>query len=328
MRSTVGLDFNVVTLDSLGNAWVGGSIWLMQGLLLRVGREGVVVFTPPRIGVIHDLKFTSPLSGWSVADYDYVYGTDDGGLTWKKSLHHDAARFSKIFFVDALNGWVIGSKGIVYHTANGGATWRRQHTGTELDLSDITFIDEFCGWAVGGKAEPGSNYRWNSAMLMTTNGGENWRVVQTAPALRRITFTNTGSGWGLTVGDDVFHTEDGGINWSLQIRGDGRFLPAISFLNDREGWVGGDDDIGHTTDGGRTWTFKNLRERWRIEALAFADRLQGWAITAGEPPMVLHTVDGGQSWDAIPDDWREEVLNRVYKEKFGHPRPNSWGKRP
>ena len=53
-----------------------------------------------------------------------------------------------------------------------------------------------------------------------------------------------------------------------------------------------------TVDGGQTWQTQDLA--YRLDAVSFLDATNGWAAGGGvngeSIPTILHTGDGGQSW--------------------------------
>ena len=98
------------------------------------------------------------------------------------------------------------------------------------------------------------------------DGGETWREAGTVPnvALRRVVFDPPGKR-GFAVGDVVLETQDGGISWSPRA-----------------------DAV-----------FKDERE---FDAVAFDPGWQHGLI--GCPDGLLESLDGGQSWNKVPGNFR------------------------
>jgi len=122
-----------LTHDPNGNLWVGGLVWLLQGLLLRINSAGVKVITPPKIQTVHRLLFTSKTVAWMIADNKVLYQSINGGRSWRKVLKAES-NLTDIAFPNAQFGGVVGWDGIIYHTNNAGITWQKQIGGTDIDL--------------------------------------------------------------------------------------------------------------------------------------------------------------------------------------------------
>ncbi len=86
--------------------------------------------------------------------------------------------------------------------------------------------------------------------------------------------------------------------WDVQPTGVPDDLTAVYFVNDNLGFAAGKNNtIIRTTDGGKTW--KRLLERREggpeYDQLIFINEKEGWLR---EPKALLHTTDGGDSWQA------------------------------
>jgi photosystem II stability/assembly factor-like uncharacterized protein len=111
----------------------------------------------------------------------------------------------------------------------------------------------------------------------------------------------------------VAKTIDGGVTWDVvhDLQNTDWYYNSISFINETHGCVVGEGDLGAhifcTSNSGadfvETWTHSSAS----LLALDFvAGSLEGWAggmwvhnqqVTA----LFLHTIDGGQTWEAIDD---------------------------
>ena len=86
--------------------------------------------------------------------------------------------------------------------------------------------------------------------------------------------------------------------WDVQPTGVTDDLTAVQFVNDNLGFAAGKNNtIIRTTDGGKTW--KRLLEQRpsgaEYDQLVFINEEEGWLR---EPKALLHTTDGGDSWQA------------------------------
>ena len=111
----------------------------------------------------------------------------------------------------------------------------------------------------------------------------------------------------------IMKTTDGGRSWSVLLAAVNARFGNIHFHDEMRGIaVTGDPDrrstaiIYRTSDGGTTWEqIAEVPARWPIDAtLTFIDEHHGWFASSnlsrspsGEPE-ILHTQDGGETWDA------------------------------
>jgi photosystem II stability/assembly factor-like uncharacterized protein len=70
-----------------------------------------------------------------------------------------------------------------------------------------------------------------------------------------VYFTDSVTGFAITLGGGIFRTRDAGRNWTSQIQSQAQFR-SIEFLDDRQTGVVGSlsDSVYRTSDGGNTWT--------------------------------------------------------------------------
>lgn len=78
----------------------------------------------------------------------------------------------------------------------------------------------------------------------------------------------------------------------------GNTLKTIFFINEYEGWAGGNNTIIHTTDGGASWNFQDYGEFPIIYDICFIDDHTGIAV-GGYPycwRVILKTYNNGNDW--------------------------------
>jgi photosystem II stability/assembly factor-like uncharacterized protein len=173
-------------------------------------------------------------------------------------------------------------------------TWTPQISGTNQTLFDAWFTDAQHGWVVGSGA----------TLLRTSDGGAHWvsqDLGDTSPLFTAIQFADAQHGW-IAAWDHLLATTDGGATWFVQSN-----LRAfdISFVSASTGWMQAGGAIYRTDDGGAHWQVQYDNPDIDVSDIDFVDASQGWAIAlidgmvegeASGTTMILHTSDGGASW--------------------------------
>jgi hypothetical protein len=195
---------------------------------------------------IEDVEFANANLGWVVGlDQDLghdhtVYRTTDGGDTWSPNLIAGGYMFW-VDFVDASRGWIGTAGRSYYRTTDGGTSWTAGALPTYFTsptVSDGEFADAQTGWAVG----------WDGYLAKTTNGGISWFLQDlgtTEDHLFDLSVVSAAEAWitGREQGTDrgfVYHTTNGGTNWSKDIISDYPYVPAsVSGLSSGSVWTGG-----------------------------------------------------------------------------------------
>ncbi len=187
------------------------------------------------------------------------------------------SRYDDIWFVSPQKGWAVNSDGQILHTNNGGTTWVQQFRtpmiGTRaVYLRCISFANEQKGW-VGTLTDA---YR----MFQTIDGGENWTFVSNLPDNAPLAICGL-----YAVNDMVVYAS--GTNFPYQ-----RFPTRVL----------------KTTDGGDTWTAIDMGAyASNLIDIFFFNEQEGFVVGGfsekEDPvyndviPVVLHTTDGGQTWE-------------------------------
>ncbi|MCX6233165.1 MAG: YCF48-related protein [Bacteroidetes bacterium] len=201
-----------------------------------------------------------------------------------------------IFFIDEMSGWAVGIKGTIINTEDGGLTWNVRDSGSDIDFNSVFFIDSVHGWIVGD----------SGLILHTDNGGLEWEEQNSGYShnLYALFFTDSSIGWIVGHNNLIIHTIDGGINWETQYVYDhnDRFLHSVYFVTPMIGYVVGGliseiqgGWIWDTNNGGETWNHSYGTLEEPLYSVYFTDQNNGWAV--GSKLLILHTDDGGYSWD-------------------------------
>ncbi len=272
--------------------------------------------TPPEvIPQIGSAAFSGSDLTWLVARRKgYLLHSSNGGASWRRLPASQITKSSQISFVDSEHGWAVAgdsdSQGHIWRSIDGGRTWswlaklnsdnpRWRFTG-EVQLD---FVDRLNGWLI----ETFSIWR-------TSDGGISWKQV-----------FSTGQ-----MGGQVFKTTDGGKTWDVQTVRDKGYFTNIFFVDRNTGWLCSGDQMYRTDDGGRTWRLQaTLTESWQLESCFFVSKREGWVVgtrllgpSTGLPEtnmrnnlvrgIVLHTLDGGETWMVVRIGQNEPFFHRVH----------------
>lgn len=98
----------------------------------------------------------------------------------------------------------------------------------------------------------------------------------------------------------TYDNVDSSNDWVLLDTNIKTALHSIFFLNEHQGWGVSFGNIYYTDDGGKNW-----KERFKVEkskayfpelrSICFANKENGWVV--GDDHIILHTNNGGKSWD-------------------------------
>jgi photosystem II stability/assembly factor-like uncharacterized protein len=256
---------------------------------------------------LSDVAFLDRDRGWAVGDRGTIWHTADGGRTWRRQESGTDSRLMAVSFLDAKNGWIVGgrtlpltleTRGVVLRTRDGGQKWDHDPGLPLPGLSDAEFFSGAVGWAAGT-----STSLFPSGIFASTNGGRNWDpLVGTAgQAWRTGDFIDADTGALAGTAGRLAAVEGRELIESAAPSTGLRSVRRLLLSPDATGWLVGDGALVlATSDCGRTWSRppgKVPPELDDFDCLALA--LQGkHAWIAGSPgSLVLHTGDGGKSWD-------------------------------
>ncbi|MHB8899367.1 MAG: YCF48-related protein [Thermoguttaceae bacterium] len=140
--------------------------------------------------------------------------------------------------------------------------------------------------------------------------------------LNDVCFVDSQCGWAVGDRGTVWHTGNGGREWSLQETGVKCPLHSVHFLDRDHGWaVGGYTHpftrtgsglVLMTADGGATWKAKDHTLLPILKKVRFFDLQHGWAVgcsSAACPSGLFLSDSGGRSWNPTPGarqpGWRD-----------------------
>ncbi|MFI5399373.1 MAG: WD40/YVTN/BNR-like repeat-containing protein [Candidatus Binatia bacterium] len=269
-----------------------------------------------------------------------VFGTDDGGASWRRSqpisvAGPNLAFRSNLYFIDPTHGWllVFGTQlEFLYRTTDGGAHWQQLAHATSPPGGCVWVQVVFSSLATGWMACPADG----PGLLVSHDGGVSWNApslpvpansLELMPAFSDSLHGTIASEAGLLA------TTDGGWTWSV-LPLPGAIHSAVNFVDAAHGWeVGGSIDLRNlsssagaavpvplfrTDDGGNTWvpvpTDLLLASSYgQVQDLYFIDPRNGFAIAVTAVPdygrwidqgNLLKTADGGVTWTLVgPVPW-------------------------
>ena len=237
-----------------------------------------------------------------------IFSQDSWNLltTQEEATILDAITFKCIKFTDENNGWACGSKGMtngaIFKTEDGGSTWSDVFlTGMFDQFNDLCFCDNNVIWAGGYKNSSGVCLFYKS-----DDGGTTWNPV-TLPenlGVKKVYFADQNNGWVIlrqSGSSRIYHTSDGGANWTVQMNGttsDGwtiRELYCWHFFDANNAIAAGTYGyIIYTNDGGATWNYRDASVSTQLSGMHFVDDNNGWIV--GGAGYILKTTDGGVTW--------------------------------
>lgn len=211
------------------------------------------------------------------------------GNSWVTRLPAPARRFR----VNSLDEMVLlAEDSRVFFGRDRGRRWTEAVLPETARINDLAFGQRGELLAVGQAG----------TLLATRDTGKTWeaRVLQANGAdLHRIQVVTPKTT--VIVGDrrQVFASRDGGRTFHAVLLGEGT-LSAVYFIDEREGWIGGEGGaVLHTTDGGATWTACPITGAKMVRELWFDRKLRGAALS----DRGLHvTHDGGNTWQLAESD--------------------------
>lgn len=244
--------------------------------------------------------------------------TADGGLHWTRT---DIPGVTSLGAVTTQGGsyWAAGAGNAIVHSADG-TQWTRKTVEAPVYLEGIAMTAAGVGWAVGsGESDDwfSNSYVTTGITLKTVDGGATWDPVAdpvlSGDALVSVTFDGDDDGRILAESGAIFMTHDAGDTWALvgPDRGSPVTFAALtrspdgvlwavgktSNYNDYYGESGsGSGVVWRSVDDGVTWTALDdpLFEVGGFSQVYAAASGEAWV--AGEGGRILHTTDGGATW--------------------------------
>ena len=272
------------------------------------------------------LCVVSPKVVWVSRTKGTYARTTDGGKGWSVGVVPSAEQldFRDVEAFGETTAYLLsagpGDASRIYKTVNGGKMWTMQFKGTDpaTFLDAIAFWDEMNGMALGDPI------KGQFQLLVTTDGGANWKPLQTKtlpPALPgEGAFAASGTClvthgkndvWFVTGGAKsarVFRSNDRGQNWAvsetpIMAGTESVGILSIAFRDPQNGIIVGGDfrkpdatgaTVAITSDGGKTWAPLDKKLPFRSAVAWAKDR---WVAVGTSGSHV--SLDNGNSWKLL-----------------------------
>lgn len=258
--------------------------------------------------------------------------THDGGATFQ--VVPAPAEFYSISFKSASEGLAAGNDGRIYRTLDGGLTWRNAGSGVKPYYAVTYPKGSDSGYACGywmrlSRVKPVDPVTGNETGLETMNREEG--ISGWSENLNCISFVPSGDGWEGWAGGAEAIIHWNGSEWRadgtyptsdvLVDDGGGGSHNGICMVDNKEGWCVMDCGfILHTDNNGQEWTIQASPDVFKIGINAyglhrtlmdvdFLNNQEGWAV--GSKGVVLHTVDGGMSWNIEAPGMTNRMMTSV-----------------
>lgn len=179
-----------------------------------VGSEGTLLFT------------TNSGSNWNK-------GKIDSGLILRFPVE-------KVKFINSYTGYAVGGAfdiaGVIWKTTNSGADWRTQIVGPE-PLHDLHIYDSFNAICVGGDFEYGAS----TVHTTNQGSVWNYTELHVFGIANSIDFRTQNEGWcTLGIVDSFLVSTNGGNNWRLTATPNNTYIHSLLFIDSLHGWAVGD----------------------------------------------------------------------------------------
>ncbi|MBP5372047.1 MAG: hypothetical protein J6Y55_09030, partial [Bacteroidales bacterium] len=239
---------------------------------------------------------------YALNDHGDFWHSTDSAKTWTTQSigeENDYLGISGMHFFNEKVGVVVGYNLTSYVTTDGGKTWTKYVHGGGEGFNDIYVKNDKECFITG---ETGR-------MFYTSDGGKTWTWQDLyAMGLKSITFPTQDTGYVVSK-NMLLMTIDGGKTWIQKPNEENYNL--IDFVTSKVGF--GYDmyspvNIAKTMDYGDTWTTnfnKTFWENVKYRSLDFRNENEG--LVTGKGNLLLHTTDGGQTWEI-----KETVPNNYY----------------
>ena len=196
----------------------------------------------------------------------------------------------------------VGERGQILISTDNGTTWRQARSPTQATLTALTFADAKNGWAVGHDA----------VILRTSDGGENWQQIYSAPDQQKplldVWFKNALVGYAVGAYGSYYETRDGGKTWQQRkILKDDMHINAIAGGTDGKLFIVGEaGTLYRSIDDGARW--EELPSPYKGSFFGVLRLSSDSLLIFGLRGHIYRSEDFGQSWAAIANSSQASLM--------------------
>lgn len=252
------------------------------------------------------VKAVSNTEAWVVGNSGMLLHTENSGNTWNNKTF-----INKHLYVVEQSGshvWIGGKDGFWLSNDNGTSWSDANFLPPGKSIIKLQFTDGSNGWALVSDDAPYYDLTFRiKTVYKTTDGGQNWALVNTLPlgpssTYDDIHFIDANTGWITDLNDalnqhypTLYSTNDGGINWTSEE------FPISYYTYYTEVF---------SLDGSKVWfndgyfqkSEKEIGKQWNSTSfslhgtryLTFVNNSNAFAIA--EPDLLYYSQNGGKTW--------------------------------
>ncbi|NWD50051.1 WD40/YVTN/BNR-like repeat-containing protein, partial [Pseudomonas gingeri] len=144
-------------------------------------------------------------------------------------------------------------------------------------------------------------------ILLSDDSGQHWRqaVVPTSVSLTAVSFPTAEQGWAVGHAGMVLHSADGGESWSVQLDGNAAAQRVLDALADKSNDT---PQYQRQLKAARVFVAEGADKP--LLAVHFTDERVGTVV--GAFGLILHTTDGGVTWQSWVDRLDNPAGNHLY----------------
>jgi photosystem II stability/assembly factor-like uncharacterized protein len=188
----------------------------------------------------------------------------------------------------------VGERGHILISKDSGASWQQIEVPTQTMLTAVAFVDSKVGVAVGH----------DSVIIRTTDGGDTWTQVYSAPEdeapLFDVWFADTDNGTALGAYGSHYRTTDGGLTWDFEPIGDTDWhLHEIARAENGKLYIAAEAGYAYRSDdGGETWI--ELPSPYEGSYFGVLPLDGDGVLFFGLRGHLFRSDDAGENWQEIP----------------------------
>jgi len=250
-----------------------------------------------QLNMFKRIVFSNVSTGYVLGDNNKVYQTTNAGSNWNLITQNTTLSMMKDYaFIDNNTGYIAGNSNMILKTTNSGDTYTiTEGPFTNKYLNSVCFINSNTGFAAGGILNTGliarttnSGGNWVVTCSLSTYSNYN-----------KIRFFNQTTGLFSSQENNMYRTTNGGDDWVLVQSQNVKDIFEVCILNSSTGFVSGnmsntEKAIYKTTDSGANWfQVYGGNGYWvGFYNMKFINQNTGYCIGYG----MLKTTNGGNNW--------------------------------